>query len=102
MRTLALLLGIAVLTACGCGPSTPPPPPAKPPSGYTFEVHGAGGSTKGQSLDFRIQRNETSVEMKGGRLAANGKDYGAVTDGAAIVVEESGRVLVNGKELTPK
>jgi hypothetical protein len=35
-------------------------------------------------------------------VTVNGKTYGTVADGATIVVEENGKVSVNGKERLPE
>jgi hypothetical protein len=75
----------------------------KPVAGYDFEVRGAAGSfTKGQAATFSVQSGANSAEVKGRKLTVNGKAYGSVADGATILVEENGKVSVNGKERLPE
>lgn len=98
MRTVLVLFMLGVLFL-GCRPTTTSP--AKPPAGYTIEIRGAGGYSTLHGTGFSLQRNDISAEMKAGRLTVNDRDYGPVADGAKIVVDETGRVTINGVEQTP-
>ncbi len=99
------VVSVAVIVG-GC--SQPSQPGAasgtvKPVAGYDFEVRGAAGSfTKGRAATFLVQSETSSAEVNDGKLTVNGKAYGTVADGAAILVEENGKVSVNGKERLPE
>jgi hypothetical protein len=97
--SVALLLG-------GCGQSPPAGSGDKavhPVAGYEFEVRGADGAhTSGHAETFSVQAGANSAEVKGGKLTVNGKAYGAVADGAKIIVDVNGKVTVNGDESLPE
>src|SRR5262245_7308764 len=103
MRAVLSMVAVSIaLVLGGCG-QTSQPGTAKPVAGYNFEVRGAGGAyTKGQAATFSAQAGANSAEVKDGKLSVNGKSYGVVADGATILVEESGKVTVNGQERRPE
>jgi hypothetical protein len=104
----ALSIIVVSVAVIGGGCSKPSPSgvsggTGKPVAGYDFEVRGAAGSfTRGQAETFSVQSGASSAEVKDRKLTVNGKAYGTVADGATILVEENGKVLVNGKERLPE
>ena len=102
MRTFFLLV-LAAVALAGCAKRKGPPSPAFPVLGYDFEVRRPGGGhTKGQAATFSVQDGTNKVELKDGRLTVNSMSYGKVADGAKIIVEESGKVIVNGETRSPE
>jgi hypothetical protein len=98
---------VVFVAVIGGGCSQPSPPGAAggtvPVAGYEFEVRGPAGSvTRGHAATFSVQSGHTSAELKDRKLTVNGKTYGTVADGATILVEENGKVSVNGKERLPE
>ncbi len=74
-----------------------------PVAGYDFEVRRPGGGhTKGQAASFSVQDGTNTAELKDGRLTVNGKQLGAIPDGAKILVDENGIVTVNGQTRSPQ
>lgn len=70
---------------------------------YDFEVRRPGGGhTKGQAATFFVEDGTNTVELKNGRLSVNGKSHGVVAGGAKIVVDEGGKVTVNGQPRSPE
>jgi hypothetical protein len=49
-----------------------------------------------------VQSGKYFTEFKDGKLTVNGKPYGAVEDGATVVIEENGKIMINGKERLPE
>jgi hypothetical protein len=94
---LCVLLAIVAVTGCT---HAPPPTPVKPILGYRFKVIRSSGYTSGEASTFSIQGDQSSVEMKDQRLTIDGKNFGMIPEGATILVEEDGRVLINGSEKT--
>lgn len=90
---------IAIIAAAGCS-QAPPPTQVKPILGYKFKVVRSGGYTSGEALTFTIQSDLSFVEMKNQRLTIDCKSFGKIPEGATILVEEDGRVLINGAEKT--
>lgn len=98
----SLLMILAVATLAGCT-RTSPHSPVPPVLAYDFEVRRPGGGhTKGQAATFSVQDGTNSVELKDGRLTVNGKSYGKIADGAKIVVDEAGKVTLNGQPRSPE
>jgi len=97
-----LVTGAVALCLAGC--NRPASTEAvSPVAGYDFEVRRPGGGhTKGQAASFSLQDGTNVAELKGGRLTVNGKGYGAIADGAKIVVDERGTVTVNGQTRSPE
>jgi len=103
--TLALL-SIPMLTlAChrteSSQTSTPSNPAAKAVS-YKYEIRDAGtfGSGEAETIHATVGKNELSVQE--GRLTVNGKAYGTLKDKDSILVDESGKVMVNGMQRSPE
>jgi len=93
----------AALAASGCGgPPAVPPAPAAPSASYSYEVRGdAGGMTKGTAESVTANVGKQSLEIKDGRLRANGQDYGPLKDGDQVLLDRDGKVYVNGTEVKP-
>jgi len=89
-------LSLALFTA-GCGSRSFPPGPA---ASVSYEVRGEGSVTKGttETGSFMVAKN--SLELYGGRITANGKSYGSFKTGDAVLLDEQGRLFVNGAERT--
>jgi hypothetical protein len=68
----------------------------------TIAVRGGGSVATADGPGFVVKSGENSAELKSGELNVNSKSYGTITTGAAIVVEEDGRVLINDQEVKPK
>jgi hypothetical protein len=97
-----LLLGTVALSLAGCYRPVPNDG-IRPVAGYDFEVRRPGGGyTKGQAAEFAVQDGTNRAELKDGRLTVNGKQYGPIADGAQILVDESGKVTVNGQSRSPE
>ncbi len=102
-RTLLLALLFAP-TLCGCNRPSPTDSgvASSPVVGYQFEVRGKGAFTKGQAVTFSVQAGTNTASLEMGRLTVNGRSYGVVADGAKILIEENGKVLVDGEERRPE
>jgi hypothetical protein len=100
MRAAVTVFLISIVAAFGgC---RQPSPPVTAMAGYDLEVKGAGGAfTRGHGETFAVEAGQNVVNLKDRRLTVNGKAYGAIADGASILVDENGKVSVNGQERLP-
>jgi hypothetical protein len=71
------------------------------PLPFQLEIHRAG-AVWAVSYGDRIHTDRESARVVDGQLTANGRYYGTVPEGATIVLEEDGRVLVNGQVRPPE
>jgi len=102
MRALYLLIAVLMAVTCGCDRS-PPTVAAKQAASYKFEVRGPGGVyNRGDAGSFSVTSGQTTASLQDGRLTVNGKSYGQMKDGDSILVEESGKVSVNGTARSPE
>ena len=100
-RALASM-AVATVFFVGCT-RTSPHSPVPPVMAYDFEVRRPGGGhTKGQAATFSVEDGTNTVELKDGRLTVNGKAFGTIAGGAKIVVDEAGKVTVNGQPRSPE
>src|SRR4051794_16333391 len=102
MKTIfAAVVPIIVSLALGCGRTAPSPsPPAAQtvaPSGgsYTYEIRSGGSRQFGTAENIDAQAGDIKLSIHAGRLRVNDKDFGELKDGDSVVVDESGKVLVN-------
>jgi hypothetical protein len=98
---LCLLLWLGVLALQGCTKM----PPGKhvhtgKTGGVTYEVHGTGPTKESRSAngDVEVTVGSNHLQIKGGRLVANGKSCGVVKDGDSVVLDDKGRVSVNQQD----
>ncbi len=97
MRQLCLVLLLVALAAVLSGCGKPAPAPAT--ISVSYEVRGeAGGLTKGMGEGVSAAVGKNRLEVKGGQVRANGKDYGPVKDGDAVLLDKDGQVYVNGEK----
>jgi hypothetical protein len=83
---LLLLTSMAAMLA-GCRkPSTP---------SVSYEVRGGGGFTKGITQDGSFIVGDNKLELKDGRVFANGKYYGQVKNGDSILLDTDRQLYVN-------
>jgi len=72
-------------------------------SWYHFEVRRDGGAwAAGGGIEIHYKDQFAQILVIDGHLSANGRGYGAVPDGSKIILEDDGRVLVNGEEKQPE
>jgi hypothetical protein len=70
---------------------------------YRYILRREDGVRSGNGNSFREQRNgKLTALTTEGHLIVNDKAYGRVPDGASIIVEKDGRVLINGAEKQPE
>src|SRR5271166_434599 len=87
------ILTLALVVAAGCSQSSSTTSAAR----YKYEVRGASGTySNGEAENFTVTGDQNAVSVQGGRLTVNGKGYGALNSGDSIVVDQSGKVTVNG------
>jgi hypothetical protein len=68
-----------------------------------FEVRRAGGVwAAGSGKDVHFKDQVAQVVIVDGQVTANGHGYGIVSNGSLVIVEEDGRVLVNGEVRQPE
>jgi hypothetical protein len=96
----ALLLGLS-----GCGRPAAPRPDAGPSratatvGGVSYEVRGRGDSSASALANGpgRLTAGQNTLRVEGGRVLANGKDYGPVKAGDSVLLDEDGTLTVNGE-----
>jgi hypothetical protein len=110
MRSPFLLLAVAAgLAGCGRGPSAGKA--VGNVGGIACEVRGHGG---GVTSDVRSETRGTAHTARGvfaaggnklvvedGRIVANGRPYGTAKSGDSVLLDEQGRLSVNGQERQP-
>jgi hypothetical protein len=64
---------------------------------YSCEVRGEDGSSRGMGSDVTAHAGSNRLEIKNGRLTANGKSYGTLNDGDFVLLDRDGTVSINGK-----
>jgi hypothetical protein len=94
------LLCLAALALQGC--SSTPTPSAQVQTGKTggvcYEVRGEGGAvTKGVAESGSFTAGQNTLEFRGGRVFANGKDHGPVKGGDSVLLDRDGDLSVNGR-----
>jgi hypothetical protein len=98
-RTIdALLVGVVMLLGPGCdkGSSTGPP---TVPAQYSWEVRSETGQfAYGGGNSGSIQVDKGSLEVRDGKVTANGKDGGTLKPGDKVVLDKDGKLFVNGEE----
>ena len=77
-------------------------PWSTPLSGITLEVRGEGSVSMRQELGEggTSSAGKNKLEIRGGRLIANGKDGGPLKSGDSVLLDMEGRLFVNGQERT--
>ena len=75
-----------------------------PLSGIAVEVRGKPGEESivqgGEGTTVSAGRN--TFEIRNGRAIANGNDCGTLKAGDSVLLDQDGRLFVNGQERTPK
>jgi hypothetical protein len=103
VATVGLLVPLVGCTRPIPVPPTPTTAPAAAPGSYSYEIRGADGSTqRGVASEFHAMAGKASLEVRGGRVIANGKDYGPVRDGDSILLDRDGQLSVNGEPRQPR
>jgi hypothetical protein len=68
--------------------------------GVSCEVRGHGGSSSsvlGEGYrEFTAGKNKLRIE--GGKVIANGKEFGSVKSGDSILLDDDGTVSINGQK----
>jgi hypothetical protein len=107
-RIIAAGVVLFALGLAGCnGPSGSgaAKPGAEPSSakgtinGVSYEVRGSGDSRSvagGDSSEFIAGTNK--LQVQGGRVSANGKDYGPVKSGDSVLLDADGTLTINGEK----
>jgi hypothetical protein len=93
------------ITASGCdrSSSTAPAASTRPAASYRCEIRtvsGVNAYSEGESIS--VTGGEHTASVQGGRLTVNGKAYGALKDRDSVVIDENGKVTVNGTERSPE
>lgn len=98
---------LLVLFVAGCS-KPPSPAPALSQNititgiiNYDVVIELPSGGLLGIAEGSTIQQDGKSFELKGGTLRMNGESFGDVTKGDKVKLEQSGRLLVNGKPRDP-
>jgi hypothetical protein len=101
-RALCPLFFIVLTLGCG-GRTTQPSKYAGNFNGVSFEVYGFGQqNTHVVAEDDVVVTNGSSrLNLKNGRIVANGKDHGPVKKGDTVVLGADGHVSVNNSPRTP-
>src|SRR5258708_39720520 len=107
LRTLLILLGMAwPLKGCGRN-SIPPVPPntatttpvavqSGAPARYSLEVRSdSGSSQESVSGNVDVTTGNVHLRIQDGALTVNGRSYGKLNGGDAVLIESDGQVLVN-------
>jgi hypothetical protein len=98
---------IALMFAVGCQRSdapkgsAPSEVPVKSVS-YKYEIRGGGTFASGEAETIQATVGKNVLLVQDGRLTVNGKAYGGLKDKDMIVVDESGKVTVNGQTRFPE
>jgi hypothetical protein len=90
----------------GCGGVKTGQPPSKYVSnvnGLTIKVYGFGEHTTRRFADddILVTNGSSRLNIKNGRILANGKDSGPVKEGDIVVLDADGRVTVNNLPRPP-
>lgn len=102
IRLAGLAVGFATLSGCGNPPAATPPAPPAAPAGISYELRGeAGGNVAGVAETFSANVGNRTLEVKDGRVRANGRDYGPVKGGDKVLLDRDGKLYVNGTEVKP-
>jgi hypothetical protein len=93
----SLCLAALALQSCGSRPTPSLVVHEGKTGGVAYEVRGAGNAkeTRSANGDVEVTMGSNRLQIKGGRVMANGKDYGPVKDGDAVVLDDDGQVSVN-------
>ena len=98
-KQVVVVLIAAHIVSSGCSSSTPTfQIHSGNTGGVSYEIRGSGHASESRSANGDIEANLGSnrLEIKDGRLQANGKDYGPVKKGDEVILDEKGEVAVNG------
>jgi hypothetical protein len=102
-RFIALMALIsASLSSAGCSGSTQTLQiHSGSTAGISYELRGSGHPSESRSAngDIEASLGPNRLEIKGGRVLANGKDYGPVKQGDKVMVDATGQVFLNGRIL---
>ena len=78
----------------GCQSPAPGPPAAR---NVSWEVRGANGSfSRGSGESASVSAGHNRLEIKNGEVFANARDAGPVKPGDTVLLDEDGRLTVNG------
>jgi len=108
-KCIVLLLAAGTSLVHGCGQSPPAPTkaaetavpeqPVSPPdqrASYPFEVRGENGSSQTLlSGNAETTLGGVRLRVRDGLLTVNGRSYGKLRAGDAVLIESDGQVLVN-------
>jgi hypothetical protein len=97
MRLLSTCLApcVAIFLSTGCArPTADVSPP-----GYLYEVRGEDGSSnKGMAEQLDVTAGKNRLQIKDGKVTANGKAYGAIKRGDSVLLDRDGKLSVNGEQ----
>jgi hypothetical protein len=101
-RILCPLISLALILGCG-GSTTQPSKYAGNFKGVSFEVHGFGEHKTHvvAENDVVVTNGSSRLNLKNGRILANGKDYGPVKNGDTVVLDADGQISVNNSARQP-
>jgi hypothetical protein len=69
----------------------------------SYEARGEGGAvTRGVTERGSFTVGKNTLELKGGRVFANGKDHGPVKEGDSVLLDADGQLSVNGEKRMPE
>jgi hypothetical protein len=88
-----------ILLSSGC---TRPTANAPLP-GYQYEVKGEDGSSnKGMAEELDVTAGKNRLQIKDGKVTANGKAFGSVKRGDSVLLDRDGKLSVNGEQRSPE
>jgi hypothetical protein len=106
MRFAVILISaglVALALGCSRSPPTPATPtPATPAASYSYDVRDDGVASAGMAEDVNATAGKNRLEIHGGRLTANGKSYGSLKNGDAVLLNADGQLFVNGQNRQPE
>src|SRR4051794_24618110 len=118
LRPPLILLSVWLFATLGCSRSAPPPAPATSPplaptvagsfssgtdsASYSYEVRDAGSAATGVAQTVDATSGKNRLQIQEGRMTVNGRSYGPLKNGDAVLVDQDGQVSVNGQIRQPE
>src|SRR5947209_7615045 len=105
IRVVVVAVAVFLSVLPGCNVSSGPAPGATGPSwakgtaeGVSCEVRGQGDSSSFAGQDYHeFTAGKNKLRVQGGRVTANGKEYGSVKSGDSVLLDTDGTVSINGE-----
>ena len=103
MQRMGVLLTMMVAVVAGCNRGGPTATPSEPKAAnVSYEVRGEASITRGVAESGTFRTGKNTLELRGGRVFANGKDHGPVKGGDTVLLDRDGQLSVNGEKRSPE